>query len=127
MNRKTLVLVLALASTVTLVYAAADVNGTWNGELHTREGGAFQVTLTLKAEGDKVTGTYGQGSAEDVNLENGKLSGDTLTFTLTRQGRDNQPIKINYTGKLEGNTIKLTSLREGSQRPGPEVTLTKGK
>lgn len=126
MNRKLLSIALALVATAALAYAA-DVNGAWSGELHTREGGAFQVTLTLKAQGDKVTGTYGQGSAEDVNIENGKLAGDTLTFSITRQGRDNQSLKFNYTGKVEGNTMKLTSQREGAQRPGPEVTLTKGK
>jgi len=126
MNRKTLALVIAFVSTVTLAYAAADVTGTYNGEMHTREGGAFQITLTLKGAADKVTGTYGQGSSEDVNIENGKVAGDTLTFSITRQVRDQQ-VKVNYTGKIEGNTIKLSSQREGSQRPGPEVTLTKGK
>ncbi|HZQ92336.1 MAG TPA: hypothetical protein VFA60_11125 [Terriglobales bacterium] len=125
MDRKTLALALALVSTLVLAYAV-NVDGTWSGELHTREGGAFQVTLTLKAQGDKLTGTYGQGAMEDVNIENGRLSGDTVTFSITRQVRDQQ-IKISYTGKVEGNTMKLTSQREGSQRPGPEVTLTKQK
>lgn len=125
MDRKTLALALALVSTLVLAYAV-NVDGTWSGELHTREGGAFQVTLTLKAQVDKLTGTYGQGAMEDVNIENGRLSGDTVTFSITRQVRDQQ-IKISYTGKVEGNTMKLTSQREGSQRPGPEVTLTKQK
>ena len=119
----------AALTSITVVFAlsslafAADVSGTWNGELHTREGGAFQVTLTLKAEGDKLRGTLGQGSSEDMAIENGKVNGDQISFTITRQAQGN-PIKINYTGKVEGNNMKLTSQREGSQRTN-EMALTR--
>lgn len=107
---------------------AANTNptGTWNGEFKTREGGAFQVTLTLKADGDKLTGTLGIGNSDDMAIENGKVTGDQITFTITRAGRDNQKIQANYTGKIDGDSMKLTSSREGSQRT-QEYTLTRAK
>jgi hypothetical protein len=126
MNRKLFSLALALFATVSLAYAAANVDGTWNGDLRTLEGGAIPVTVTLKSDGARVTGTYGQGSVKDIAIENGKLSGDALTFSISRKGRDGQPSTINFTGKVEGDSIKLTR-REGGNRPGPEVTLTKAK
>src|SRR5205085_12397250 len=105
MNKKLAALVLAFVSTVALAYAV-NPTGTWGGELHTREGGAFEVTLNLKATGDKVEGTFGQGQSEDVKIENGKLAGDTVTFSISRHNaKNNQDIKINYTGKIEGNNM----------------------
>ena len=121
--------VLAVATIVvlfSLAALAADVNGTWTGTFHTREGGAFEVTLTLKAQGASVTGTYGQGSAEDVDIENGKLNGDTVTFTITRHPGE-RTIKVNYTGKVEGDTMKLNAQVEGSPRVLPGTTLTRKK
>jgi len=104
--------------------AAADPNGTWTGTFHTREGGAFEVTLNLKASGNNLAGTYGQGSQEDVNIENGKFNGDQVTFSITRHNGE-RTFKVNYTGKIEGNTMKLGGQVEGSPRALPETTLTR--
>ena len=116
----------AIVALLSLAALAADVNGTWTGTLHTREGGAFEVTLALKASGNNLTGTFGQGAQEDVEIENGKLNGDTVTFTITRHPGE-RTIKVNYTGKIEGDTMKLTAQIEGSPRALPETTLTKKK
>ena len=115
----TLVILFSLAA-----IAAVDPNGTWTGTFHTREGGAFEVTLNLKASGNNLTGTYGQGAQEDVNIENGKLNGDQVTFSITRHNGE-RTFKINYTGKIDGNTMKLGGQLEGSQRALPETTLTR--
>lgn len=118
--------VAAIVILFSLAALAADANGTWSGTFHTREGGAFEVTLTLKASGNNLTGSYGQGSQEDVDIENGKLSGDTVTFTITRHPGE-RTVKINYTGKIEGDTMKLNAQVEGAPRPLPETTLTRKK
>jgi hypothetical protein len=118
--------VTAIITLVSLATLAADVNGAWTGTVHTREGGAFEVTLTLKASGNNVTGTYGQGSQEDVEIENGKLNRDAVTFTITRHSGE-RTIKVNYTGKVEGDTMKLNAQVEGSPRALPETTLTRKK
>ena len=118
--------IIAIVMLFSLAAFAVDANGTWTGTFHTREGGAFEVTLNLKASGNTVTGTYGQGAQEDVNIENGKLAGDTVTFTITRHPGE-RTIKVNYTAKIEGDTMKLNAQVEGAQRPLPETTLTRKK
>lgn len=125
MKMKTLAIA-AMVILFSLAALAADANGTWTGTFHTREGGAFEVTLTLKASGNNVTGSFGQGAQEDVDIENGKLNGDTVTFTITRHPGE-RTIKVNYTGKIEGDTMKLNAQVEGAPRPLPETTLTRKK
>lgn len=125
MKMKTLAIA-AMVILFSLAALAADANGTWTGTFHTREGGAFEVTLTLKASGNNVTGSFGQGAQEDVDIENGKLNGDTVTFTITRHPGE-RTIKVNYTGKIEGDTMKLNAQVEGAPRPLPETALTRKK
>src|SRR5262245_14561821 len=75
---------------------AADVNGTWTWSVPGRDGGeARKSTLKLKADGDKVTGTLSSpgrqgGQAREVNIEDGKIKGDDVSFTVTRQQGDNK-------------------------------------
>ena len=121
MTKKTLA-VLAV-SLLSVAAFAADVSGTWTGIFKTREGGAFETTLTLKADGNNLTGTFQQGSGDEIQIENGKVSGDQVTFTLTG-GTGDKVRKINCTGKVEGNSMKLTSQLEGTTR-SQEMTLTK--
>jgi hypothetical protein len=106
-----------------LAAMAADVSGTWTGIFHTREGGAFETNLVLKASGDSLTGTLQQGNSDEIQIENGKVSGDQVTFTLTR-GSGDKTRKINYTGKVDGNNMKLTVQPEGATRT-QEIDLTK--
>jgi hypothetical protein len=106
-----------------LAALAADVSGTWTGIFHSREGGAFETNLVLKASGDAFTGTLQQGNSDEIQIDNGKISGDQVSFTLTR-GSGDKAHKINYTGKIDGSTMKLTVQPEGSTRT-QEVTLTK--
>ena len=122
MTKKALA-VMAIIATFSLVGLAADVSGTWTGIFHTREGGAFETNLVLKASGDSLTGTFQQGNSDEIQIENGKVSGDQVTFTLTR-GSGDKTRKINYSGKVDGNNMKLTVQPEGSTRT-QQIDLTK--
>ena len=114
---------IAIIATFSLAAMAADVSGTWTGIFHTREGGAFETNLVLKASGDALTGTYQQGNSDEIQIENGKVSGDQVTFTLTR-GSGDKTRKVNFTGKVDGNNMKLTVQPEGSTR-SQQIDLTK--
>lgn len=122
MTKKALTL-MALFTMFSLSALAADVSGTWTGIFHTREGGAFETNLVLKASGDALSGTFQQGNSDDIQIENGKISGDQVTFTVTR-GSGDKTRKVNFTGKVDGSTMKLTVQPEGSTRT-QEITLTK--
>ncbi len=116
-------LILLLFSGFSLAALAADVTGTWTGIFHTREGGAFETNLVLKADGSNLTGTFQQGTSDEIQIENGKINGDQISFTLTR-GTGDKTRKVNYTGKVEGNNMKLTMQMAGTTRT-QEITLTR--
>ena len=121
MTKKSLILM--LVSLLSLAAMAADLSGNWTGTFHTREGGAFETNLTLKQSGDTVTGQFQSGNNDPIDIENGKVNGDTVTWIITR-GTGDKTRKINYTGKVEGNTMHLTFQAEGATRSN-QIDLTK--
>ena len=82
----------------------ADLNGKWSGVLNAPDGNQYPLNYTLKADGDKLTGTgeSQQGSAE---LTKGSVKGDSLFFHIDVGGVD-----VINTGKYytAGDSIGLT-------------------
>ena len=101
MRNRSILLGMALATLWALVALAADVSGTWKAEFTTPDGTPRTNTFTLKADGQKLTGTV-KGSQDETPIENGKISGDALSFTAERPFG-----KFTYTGKVSGNEIKF--------------------
>lgn len=108
----------------TLVAAAADVTGKWNAESPGRNGGPPRVTtFEFKASGAKLEGTTTttrQGAAVTTPIADGKVDGDTITFSQTMNFGGNE-MKMTYTGKVKGDTIEITS--EGGR--GPQTMVAK--
>jgi hypothetical protein len=92
---------------------AADPSGKWTAEMQGPNGNARQVTLNLKADGSKLTGTVG-GQRGDTDISDGKVDGDTITFSVVREFNGNQ-MKMNYTGKVSGDSIQFKVEREGGR------------
>src|SRR6185437_14071035 len=90
---------LVLASSMLVQVHAADTKvdptGTYVWTQPGRNGGADRTnTLTLKLEGDKLTGKVqspGRGGAEPVTTEikDGKISGSDISFSVTREFNGN--------------------------------------
>jgi hypothetical protein len=97
---------------LTFLAIAADVTGKYTAEITTQRG-TQTSTFTFKTSGDKVEGSIG-GQRGDTPIADGKLNGDTLTFTVTRSFGGNE-IKQTYTGKVKGDTIEFTV--EGGRGP----------
>jgi len=95
-----------LASSLLAVAAdAPDPTGTWKwSQMFGKDSQSREVTLTLKLEGDKLTGTLG-GGQQETKIEDGKYKDGELSFTVTRE-RGGQKITTKYTGKIDGDTIK---------------------
>ena len=109
-----------LACALAVTALAADVTGKWTGEQQGRNG-TQTVTITLKADGGALTGTVSGGRGGDVEISDGKISGDNVSFSVTRTMGDNT-FKINYTGTISGDELKLKVEVEG--RGGPrDLTL----
>lgn len=95
--------------------AAEDPTGTWKWSV--MRGGAGQareVTLKLKLEGDKLTGTVSGRNNTDTAIEDASFKDGDVAFTVTRTMGDNK-IVTKYSGKLSGDSIKgkMESERQG--------------
>jgi len=109
-----------LACALAVVALAADVSGKWTFETQGRNG-AVTNTLTLKAAGGTLTGSLAGGRGGEVNISDGKVDGDNISFTVVREFNGNQ-ITTKYSGKVAGDTINLTI--EGP-RGGPQQVTAK--
>jgi hypothetical protein len=78
--------------------------GAWKWTVTTQNGDTFESKLKLQQAGDKLTGTL-TGRMGDAEIQDGKLNGDEVTFTVTRE-RDGQKFTAKYQGKITGDTIK---------------------
>lgn len=88
---------------------AADVTGQWKAEINTQIG-LQKYLYKLQADGEKLSGTAEVevgGNKRQVELKEGKIKGDSLTFAELFLFEDME-IRIDYTGKLTGDEIKFT-------------------
>lgn len=95
-----------LVSLFALAAVAADISGKWISETPGRDGGTVTTTYNFKVTGNTLTGTISS-QRGDQEISEGKISGDEISFVTVRQG-PNGEIKITYKGKVSGNEIRLT-------------------
>lgn len=90
-----------------MVASAADISGNWKGTAE-NQGQAIERTFTFKVDGNKLTGETNSEMMGKSTINDGKIDGDDISFTITASMGGND-MKINYKGKITGDTIKLTS------------------
>ena len=90
---------------------AADPNGTWKWKFTTRDGQEIELSLALKAEGDKLTGAVSLPTGQSVDIKDGAFKNDEVTFQTVME-RNGNMFTTKYKGKVEGDTIKGTTERE---------------
>ncbi len=93
---------------------AADVTGKWTGQFNS-PGGDMTITFNFKQTGDKLTGTV-TGPGGDLEIQDGKVSGDKITFTISFND-----MKIQHEGALKGDEISLSMKMDGGEAPGPMI------
>jgi len=94
--------------------SAADITGTWKGTAET-PAGKVQRTFNFKVDGSKLTGEATSDVLGNSTIQDGKINGDTITFTIDVTIQGNQA-KANYTGKIEGDQIKMSVKVEGVEQ-----------
>jgi len=101
---------------------AADATGTWTWTRPGRNGGEAQkMTLKLKAEGEKLTGSLtspGRQGGDPVKTEisAGKVKSDEISFSVTREFNGNK-MTTKYSGKVTADTIKGKAESERDGQP----------
>ena len=115
--------ILALAAVFAFSASAADISGNWKA---TAEGpnGAMERTFVFKVDGNKVTGESTSTMMGKSTITDGKVEGDTVTFTIMAKIGD-QDVKLNYKGKIAGGEIKFTSEMAGGGNAAIEWTAKK--
>src|SRR3954471_1171111 len=116
---------LILFALATVLASAAGLDGTWTSEMKIRAGKksggterTVTVTLNLKAEGDKVTGTVmsgGKKRSSTAQIQDGKIDGNSFSFTTVRKAKKGEE-KQTWRGTIEGDTLQGTRSREGGKR-----------
>jgi hypothetical protein len=102
MKRWIIVLLAAFAFTA----SAADITGNWKATADLG-GQTIERTFTFKVEGAKLTGETTSQMAGKSVIENGKIEGDDITFTIKANIQGNE-MTMNYKGKVSGSEIKFT-------------------
>ena len=92
--RVALVSFLCTASSVAL----ADASGTWMASFETQVG-TQTYTFELKVDGDMLTGMAKSNLVGEVELADGKVDGNTITF-VENGSYQGMPISFNYTGEM---------------------------
>jgi len=83
-----------------------DVAGTWNATADTSDG-KIDHSFVFHVEGTKLTGETSSKAFGKSVIENGKVEGDAISFTVTirYQGED---MKFRFTGKPKGNDLEIS-------------------
>jgi hypothetical protein len=81
-----------------------------------RNGNSMTSNLTLKADGEKLTGTV-SGRGGDTEISDGKIDGDNVSFAVVREFNGNKMTQ-NYKGKVDGDTIHFAMTMEGGPGGG---------
>jgi len=106
----------AMLLLVSVLSHAADISGRWLGKL-----GNTDLGLNLKAEGKKLTGTMYTPDG-DGPISNGKISGNTISFTYSNNG-----ITTTYTGTLNGDNLDLGAVVQGKDVKGTFARVKEGQ
>ena len=129
MIRRAVLAVLILLAVTGVALAADAVTGKWVWESRGfgfggGGGAAMKTTLTLKADGAKLSGTitvpsFGGGppepgaapQMEEVQISNGKVDGNNITFEVSREMMGNTRT-TKYEGVLSGGELKIKIIQQ---------------
>lgn len=93
---------------------AADVAGKWTAKAQ-----GADITITFKVDGNTLTGTLDNSQAGAVDIKDGKIDGDNISFTVIRKMGESE-MKISWKGTIAGDEIKFKrEVQGGGGMGGP--------
>lgn len=125
---------LLLASVCTLACAAqaADVTGKWTARVPSmaddaKPGATDENTFIFKADGKNLSGSVNLGFGEAFKIQDGKIEGDQITFTVTAIFGDAShaySFDLHFSGKISRDTIAFSRTMEGDDYGTKPLTFT---
>jgi len=125
MKTKVCMLLICLFAVGAIAFAQAKVDGKWTAEIAGGRG-TQMVTITLKNDGGKLTGTVEGGRGGAVPIEEGTVTGNTVKFKQKQMGRGGEVVLL-YTGTVSGDEIKFKREPEGGQGMPVEFTAKRAQ
>ena len=104
---------------------AADVSGKWTGQMTSPNGEGFTITFNFKQDGSKLTGNVQGPQGDPIDITQGKVDGDKISFVVTIDV--NGGMKIMHDGTINGDEIKLNTKSDSGDFPGGAMTLKREK
>jgi hypothetical protein len=105
---------------------AADITGNWSGTMQMGDQG-FPLTYAFKQAGEKITGTVTGPQGDPLELKDGKVAGDKISFYVNVD-MGGTPAKFASEGVIKGEEITLTTKAEGMPDfPASSMVLKKAK
>ncbi len=116
---RNLLLTTALLTAASSLALAADLDGKWTAEVQGRGGNTQTQTLTLKASGNALTGTFEGARGGAVDISDGTIDGSNVSFKVVREFNGNQ-FTQQYKGTLSSSG-ELTLTVSGGGRGGRQT------
>jgi hypothetical protein len=109
--------VIAAAGGGAAAQSKVDVTGKWNLEVTTDVGGTTTPNVTLKQDGEKLTGHYSSATLGEAEVT-GSVKGQQITFSFTADA-GGQAVEVTYAATVEEKdamkgTISLGGLGGGT-------------
>ena len=101
---KVLIALLAASALLIAQGGKVDVTGNWSLQVNTQAGGTTTPSVTLKQEGEKLTGKYMSEALGEANLT-GTVKGQQIEFSFDVNAQGFQ-LHVVYTGTVDGNAMK---------------------
>lgn len=98
--------ILLCIAMLTSLAAAADLSGKWRGVLISPGGEEEDVVLTVRQNGETLTGDIGPASHDRADIREGKVTGDEVTFQVAAN-RFTFHVRLKATGgELKGDVTR---------------------
>ncbi len=84
---------------------SVSLNGEWVSTLRSNDGQTFESRLQLQNSGKTITGKFSRGDDKWLQIENGELNDNNLSWTIKRDRPDGSILTYRMTGKVDGAQI----------------------
>lgn len=99
------------------VSAAAGLSGEWIWTIRGPDGNPVEAPLVLQQDGARVTGRFARDASRWLEIEDGRVTGNTFSWTVKRDRPDGSVMVYRMSGTLEGDKLtgKVTTVLDGNE------------